>query len=221
MSRLPNSGQLFALVNRREILGPEDPDNPVVNARRLSREECASVMQEALGQLQSTYKNLFSCFDNLGPYGMHKTVEAVMQENRTGLELIDGAAAYGSAQELNDAVRLAYETAFVQALEAQALNRLQLQDLEGKTVWNELAQSEYFDMVRRVRASKTGTRRSPSGEVIPTPTPAPVVPVEDPIERCIQDFKDPNFGSDRFRKKYMNDSRMRAVYEAAVQQGRI
>src|SRR5215472_4286988 len=151
--KLPNSAQLFALISRQETLGPEDSDN----ARRLSKEEVAFETQKALDQLQQTYQNLFSCFETIGNYGMHRVVQSFIEENKIGLDLIDGAAAYGSARDLADALCLSYETAFVQAFEAQALNRLQLRDNEGRTIWNELAQSEYFEMVRRVRASTKGT----------------------------------------------------------------
>jgi hypothetical protein len=132
------------------------------------------------------------------------------------MDKIDRIAEFGNTHELYDAVRLSYEKAFAQALMAQALNRLQIRELDAA------AKAELQDLFRR---SGEGARIRAAAGASAEPA-APVVPVAailSPIDQCVHAWQTSmdGKGMDAFKKKWIDNETNKRVWEQAYAEGKI
>jgi hypothetical protein len=103
---------------------------------------------------------------------------------------------------LAEALELSLDRAFLTLWDRGALASLMVVDEPPAR-----AQKQMDAIGARVDAAKP----KPVVPVVPPPTPV------DPVEVCVRDWHE--LGMQKFKAKYMNDTRMRVHYETAIDRG--
>ena len=185
----------------------------MINERKLRE-----IIGRTTEQWRTSRKEIFSCFDgdrlwerihafnDLEPDAdFEKVLKSITYGEPNKRNVVAVAISEMGADEgemLAEALELSLDRAFLTLYERGALNSL--------LVVGEIparAQKQMDAIAARVGAAKP----KPVVQVAPPPTP------EDPVEVCIRDWRE--LGMQKFKAKYMNDTRMRVHYETAIDRG--
>jgi hypothetical protein len=182
---------------------------PVTLTTKRIQEDCLYAAET----LRATGMNLFSCFSPLeGEFGLYDTLDNFLKTKNPMASEIEDAVRQGDEEYLIESIQKSLAYAFVILFEKNALARLQqVKDLPSE------AFQEYVRFRQLAGIVDQPVVASASAEAAQAPV-APPAPA-DPVEVCARDWKE--LGSTAFKKKYMNDTRMRPYFDAAQERGLI
>jgi hypothetical protein len=184
----------------------------------INEQKLREIIARTSEQWRSKNKELFSCFDQdklwerIGAFtdlepdaDFGKVLKSLTYGESTRRNVMVAAISEMGPDQgelLANALELSLDRAFLTLYDRGALTSL--------LVLDEIPQRAQRDLDRiaaRVEAAK------PKPVVQVAAAPAPV----DPVAQCVEDFHE--MGMQKFKAKYMNDTRMRIHYETAIDRG--
>lgn len=176
--------------------------------REITKKEIANAAGEGADQVRSEYINYFSALRLDGEFGAYAVLNSYVRSHPV-LPSVQTAIQAGDYAGLRRAFYDTMVVALAALIEKHAFSHILLTD--------ELPKESLADQLRILAyAANLQPKVQQAAAAAPA---APVIASLTPLEQCAKDWKE--LGSTAFKKKYMDDSRMRVHFDAAQAQGLI
>jgi hypothetical protein len=187
------------------------------NSKAVTRQDIADIGAGAIKNWERRYAELLSCFRSDGPDGLVATMQS-FQSLEHGSEVLgpmlttpefQNASQSAQFEMVSRAVSIEFSRMFTTLLGRGALERLVIVDAFP---------DEAREQLRKMEAEADSVRPA---TIAAAAAPAAPPPPIDPVDQCVQDFNSKTLGMAAFKRKWVDDRRMRPTYDAAVEAGRI